>query len=250
MLNLVTGIHAVKENLKEGRGIAELFVSRERGTVRLKEILDLAREKGIPVRRRDKTYLDSLSSGLPHQGIIGVLSTYRYADLSDLTRICLGERDGGLLLVADHITDIGNLGSLIRSADFFGVQGLILPRDRAASVTEAVQRISAGGAAYLPVAKVVNIARALKELKELGFWILGAAGESKETIYEFDWRRDVVLVLGSEDKGLSRVAKNECHQLLSIPRLGHLDSLNVAVAAGVILSEIARQRGYTPDKKV
>jgi len=250
MLNLVTGIHAVKENLKEGSGIIEVFVSRERGTERLKEILQLARARGIPVRRRDKTYLDNLSSGLPHQGIIGVLSTYRYADLRDLTRTCLAEKHGGLLLVADHITDIGNLGSLIRTADFFGAQGLILPTDRAASVTDAVQRISAGGAAYLSVARVVNIARALRELKELGFWIVGAAGESKGTIYEFDWRRSVVLVLGSEDKGLSRVAKNECHQLISIPRLGHLDSLNVAVAAGVILSEIVRQRGYTPDKKV
>jgi 23S rRNA (guanosine2251-2'-O)-methyltransferase len=247
MLNLVTGIHAVKENLREGGGIVEVFVYRARSSARIKEIIDLARARGIPVRRRDKTYLDRLSSGLPHQGIIGVLSTYSYADLRDLTKICLGERDGGLLLVADHITDIGNLGSLIRTADFFGVQGLILPRDRAASVTEAVQRISAGGAAYLPVARVVNIARALRELKELGFWIVGAAGESKETIYELEWRGNVVLVLGSEDKGLSRVARNECHQLISIPRSGHLDSLNVAVAAGVILSEIARQRSYITD---
>jgi 23S rRNA (guanosine2251-2'-O)-methyltransferase len=245
MPNLVIGINAVKENLKEGRTIVELFVARERSIERVKEILDLARAKYIPVRLRDKNYLDNLSSGLPHQGIIGVLSTYRYTDLHDLTRICLGERDGGLLLVADHITDVGNLGSLIRTAEFFGVQGLILPRDRAASVTDAVQRISAGGAAYLPVARVVNIARALRELNQLGFWIVGAAGESGKTIYEFGWRRNVVLVLGSEDKGLSRVAKKECHQLISIPRLGHLDSLNVAVAAGVILSEIARQRGYT-----
>ena len=247
MPNLVTGIHAVKENLKEGRAIVELFVARERSTVRLKEILDLAHAKGIPVRLRDRTYLDNLSSGLPHQGIVGVLSTYQYTDLGELTRICLSESDGGLLLVADHITDIGNLGSLIRTAEFFGVQGLILPRDRAASVTDAAQRISTGGAAYLPVARVVNIARALRELNELGFWIIGAAGESKANIYEFDWRGNVILVLGSEDKGLSRVVKKECHQLISIPGLGHLDSLNVAVAAGVILSEIARQRGYITD---
>jgi 23S rRNA (guanosine2251-2'-O)-methyltransferase len=244
MPNLVTGIHAVKENLKKGGAIVELFVAKERSIGRLKEILDLARAKGIPVRLKDKACLDDLSSGLPHQGIIGVLTTYRYADLGDLTRLCLDERDGGLLLVADHITDIGNLGSLMRTAEFFGVQGLILPKDRAASVTDAVQRISAGGAAYLPVARVANIARALREINKLGFWIVGAAGESTINIYEFHWRGNVVLVLGSEDKGLSRVVKKECHQLISIPRLGHLDSLNVAVAAGVILSEIARQRGY------
>jgi 23S rRNA (guanosine2251-2'-O)-methyltransferase len=130
----------------------------------------------------------------------------------------------------------------VRTAVFFGVQGLILPVDRSASVTDAVHRISAGGSAFLPVARVVNMARTLKQLADQGFWVVGAAGESPTSIYEFDWNRNLILVLGSEDKGLSRIVRNQCHHLVSIPSFGHLDSLNVSVAGGVILSEIVKQR--------
>jgi 23S rRNA (guanosine2251-2'-O)-methyltransferase len=119
-----------------------------------------------------------------------------------------------------------------------------LPKDRSASVTDTVHKRSAGGSAYLPISRVVNLARTLGHLADKkGLWIIGAAGESKTNIYEFDWNRDLVLVLGSEDKGLSKVIKDQCHHLVSIPRLGHLNSLNVSVAAGIILSEIVRQRG-------
>lgn len=243
MHQVVSGINAVRENLKEDKGIVELFIAKGRKIERLKEILDLAQEKSVSIKFKDKTYLDKLASGSPHQGIIGILGTYRYFHLEDLIRISRERKDGGLLLAADHITDTGNLGSLIRTAEFFGVHGLILPRDRSASITSAVHKSSAGGSAYLPVARVVNIARTLKELGDEGFWIVGAAGESTTHIYEFDWGRDLVLVLGSEDKGLSRIVRDKCHHLVCIRRFGHLDSLNVSVAAGIILSEIVRQRG-------
>jgi 23S rRNA (guanosine2251-2'-O)-methyltransferase len=210
----------------------------------VREILGMAREKRIPVRFKDRLYLDKISSESSHQGIIAILSNYSYFHLEDLMKIGLDSQKKGLLLVADHITDIGNLGSLIRTAEFFGVQGLILPKDRSASVTDTVHKRSAGGSAYLPISRVVNLARTLGHLADKkGLWIIGAAGESKTNIYEFDWNRDLVLVLGSEDKGLSKVIKDQCHHLVSIPRLGHLNSLNVSVAAGIILSEIVRQRG-------
>lgn len=155
----------------------------------------------------------------------------------------------GLLLVADHITDPGNLGSLIRTAEFFGAHGLILPRDRSASITETVHKRSAGGTAYLPVARVVNLARTLGQLASEGLWLVGAEGKSKTSIYNIDWDRDLVLVLGSEGKGLSKVVRDQCHHLVSIPRLGHLDSLNVSIAAGIILSEIVRKRGFLVNSK-
>ena len=242
MPQVISGINAVKENLREGKGIAELLVSRGRKIERLREILDMAREKGIPIRFKDSPYLNKVSSDLCHQGVIAILSNYSYFRLEDLIKGALAGKDKGLLLVADHITDTGNLGSLIRTAEFFGVQGLILPRDRSASITGTVHKRSAGGSAYLPVAKVVNLARTLKQLKDEGLWIVGAEAEGKTNVYEFDWNRDLVLVFGSEGKGLSRVVKNRCHHLVSIPRSGHLNSLNVSVAAGIILSEIARQR--------
>ena len=245
MPQVISGINAVKENLKEGKkGIVELLIARGRKSERVREILSMAREKRIPVRFKDRLYLDKISSESSHQGIIAISSNYSYFHLEDLMKIALDSQKKGLLLVADHITDIGNLGSLIRTAEFFGVQGLILPKDRSASVTDTVHKRSAGGSAYLPISRVVNLARTLGQLADKkGLWIIGAAGESKTNIYEFDWNRDLVLVLGSEDKGLSKVIKDQCHHLVSIPRLGHLNSLNVSVAAGIILSEIVRQRG-------
>ena len=245
MTNIISGINAVKENLREGKGIVELLIASGRKIVRMREILDMAREKGIPIRYRDRIYLDKISPDFSHQGVIAIVSNYSYFHLEDLIKVALASEKKGLLLVADHITDTGNLGSLIRTAEFFGVQGLILPRDRSASITDTVHKRSAGGSAYLPVARVVNLARVLEQLADEGLWIVGATGESKTDIYEFDWNRDLALVVGSEGKGLSRVVRDQCHHLVSIPRLGHLNSLNVSVAAGTILSEIVRQRGHS-----
>jgi len=242
MSHVVSGINAIKEHLRQDRGIVKIFVARGRKLERLTEVLDLAKEKGIPISYEERGYLDKISTDPSHQGLIGVLREYHYFSIQDLVKGALSMRGSGLLLVADHITDIGNLGSLIRTGEFFGAQGLILPRERSAAITEKVHKTSAGGSAYLPVARVVNIARTLRELADQGLWIIGAAGESTTSIYEFDWNRDLVLVLGSEEKGLTRVVRDQCHQLVSIPRFGHLDSLNLSVAGGIILSEIVRQR--------
>lgn len=242
MPKVISGINAVKENLRECKGIVELLIARGRKIERMREILDIAREKRIPIRFKDRIYLDKILPNFSHQGVIAILCNYSYFHLEDLIKIAIGSKKRGLLLIADHLTDTGNLGSLIRTAEFFGVQGLILPRDRSASITDTVHKRSAGGSAYLPVARVVNLARTLRQLADEGLWIVGAAGESKTKIYEFDWNRDLALVLGSEGRGLSRVLRDQCHHLVSIPRLGHLNSLNVSVAAGTILSEIVRQR--------
>ena len=238
----ISGINAVKENLRQGRKIAEILIAEGKKIERLREILDMAERKGIPIRFKDRLHLDEISPDYPHQGVIAILRDYHYFPIEDLVETSLSSEGKGLLVAADHITDAGNLGSLIRTMEFFGVHGLILPRDRSASITDAVHKRSAGGSAFLPVAKVVNLARTLKQLAGKGFWIIGAAGESESHIYEFDWDRDLVLVLGNESKGLSMVVRDQCHHLISIPGWGHLDSLNVSVAAGVILSEIARQK--------
>jgi 23S rRNA (guanosine2251-2'-O)-methyltransferase len=243
LAQVIFGINAVKENLREGKEIAEVLVSKRRGVGRLTEILDMAREKRIPIRFKDRLYLDKLSPGSSHQGVIAIMRNYSYFRLDELIKGARANRRKGLLLVADHITDAGNLGSLIRTAEFFGVHGLILPRDRSASISDTVHKRSAGGSAFLRVARVTNLARSLSQLDDEGLWIVGAAGEGKTNIYEFDWNRDLALVVGSEGEGLSNVVRDRCHHLVSIPRLGHLNSLNVSVAAGIILSEIVRQRG-------
>jgi len=239
---VVSGINAVKEILRKGEGVVELFIARGKKIERLREILDIANHEKIPIRYKDRPFLDKISFSSSHQGVIAIVNTYRYFDLDDLIERTISHKKKSLLIAADHITDTGNLGSLIRTAEFFGVQGLILPKDRSASITNAVHKRSAGGSAYLPVTKVVNLARALNQLADKNFWVVGAAGESNTNIYEFDWNRDLVLVMGNESKGLSRIVKDQCHHLVSIPQSGKLASLNVSVATGIILSEILRQR--------
>ncbi len=245
MTQIICGINAVSETLRQGKGIVELFVARGRKIGRVREILELARARNIPIRLKDRVYLDRVSPGTSHQGVVAVLGNYTYCTIDTLLETALSKKSKGLLVAGDHIIDPGNLGSLIRTAEFFGVHGLIMPKDRSASITDIVHKRSAGGTAYLPVARVVNLARTLGRMADEGLWVVGAEGQGETSIYRFDWDRDVVIVLGSEGKGLSRVVRDRCHHLVRIPRLGHLESLNVSVAAGIILSEIARQRGHS-----
>ena len=202
----------------------------------------MADKKGIPVLFKKGFVLDSLLPGVSHQGIVALAGKFAYADLAHIISTSQSDTGHALLIAADHITDEGNLGALIRTAAFFGAHGLILPKNRSAKVTGKVMKRSAGAYVHLPVTRVVNLGRALDILNEKGFWIIGTAGESPETIYQFDWKRNLVLILGSEEKGLSRSVRNRCHEMVSIPSSGHLGSLNVSVACGVVLSEILRQR--------
>lgn len=173
---------------------------------------------------------------------MALTDAFAYSDLDHLTNVSQQNKGQALLIIADHITDEGNMGALIRTSAFFGAHGLIIPKDRSARVTSKVLKRSSGACAHLPIARVVNLARTLDLLQKKGFWIVGTSGDSPESIYDFDWNRDLVLAMGNEQQGLSRIVRQRCHQVVSIPSFGHMESLNVAVAGGVILSEIVRQR--------
>jgi 23S rRNA (guanosine2251-2'-O)-methyltransferase len=227
--------------LEKRSGIDALWIARGKGSPRVKEILRIAEARGIPVQYRNGPDLDHLLPGIVHQGIVALAEGFRYADLEEILEGASSAPGFGLIVAADHITDEGNLGALIRTSAFFGVHGFILPKDRSAAMSERVMKRSAGAHVHLPVARVVNLGRALDTLKGKGFWIIGAAGEAAESIYDFDWTRDLVLVLGREDKGLGRSIRDRCHQLVRVPGAGHVESLNVSVAAGAILSEVVRQ---------
>ena len=220
----------------------EIWISEGRDPARVREILEIAGKKRIPVINKKTDHLNDALPDTAHQGIIAVAGEFTYIEIEDLIDQSRNMQGHGLLIASDHITDEGNLGALIRTAVFFGAQGIILPKDRSAQITHTVMKRSAGTYLNIPVARVVNLSRALDILTENGFWIIGAAGESTESIYKFDWLRDIVLVLGSEDKGLSHLARSKCHQVVGIPSAGAAESLNVSVACGVILSEVVRQR--------
>ena len=229
--------------LKSPEKLREVWVGLSRKGARAEEIARLGVEKGVPVQFKELREIEALLPGAAHQGFVALAETFAYTELEDLIEKSRHAPGSALLIVADHITDEGNLGALIRTAAFFGVHGLILPKDRSAKVTGRLLKRTSGAYASLPIAQVVNLGKTLDFLAERGFWIIGAAGEAQESIYHFDWERDVVLVLGSESKGLSHAVRDRCHALVRIPGCGGVESLNLAVAGGVILSEILRQRG-------
>jgi len=240
--SLIPGFHAVRETLvTTPESLHEIWIGLSRKTARASEIVRLGAEKGVPVHFKDLREVESVIPGTNHQGFLAFSETFAYTELEDLIEHSRQGPGWALLLVADHITDEGNLGALIRTAAFFGVHGLILPKDRSAKMTGRFLKRTAGAFVSLPICQVVNLGRTLDLLAGKGFWIIGAAGEAQESIHHFDWQRDAVLALGSESRGLSHSVRDRCHALVNIPGSGRVESLNVSVAGGVILSEIRRQ---------
>lgn len=240
---VIPGIHAVREALeKGGLKIVGLLIASDSKSLRIKDIVSIAENRGIPVEGKPRRELDDVAGGVQHQGVVGLAERFEYADFSGITETALKDSKPALIVVADHITDEGNLGALIRVAAFFDAHGLVIPKDRSAKVSRFALKRSAGAYAHVPIAQVVNLGRALDSLKKKGFWIIGAGREGPESIYRFDWNRDMALILGREDRGLGHAVRKRCHQIVSIPFQGFEGSLNVSVAAGVILSEIIRSR--------
>lgn len=240
---MIPGFHAVKESLLYGANrIHEIWIVEGKSGGRSDEVLRLAKEKGIRLFIKSRDDIERLAPGINHQGIVAFAEEFVYLDLANLLSRTWNVQGFRLLLATDHITDEGNLGALMRTAAFFSVQGLILPKDRSARVTGSLVKRTSGAYVSLPVAQVVNLRRALDVLRGKGFWIIGAAAEALKSIYDFDWRRHTVLVLGSENKGLSRSVRKGCDATVRIPGEGTVESLNVSVAGGIILAEINRQR--------
>ncbi|MBW1920831.1 MAG: 23S rRNA (guanosine(2251)-2'-O)-methyltransferase RlmB [Deltaproteobacteria bacterium] len=240
---LIPGFHAVKESVLEGRAqIEEIWIREGKRGARVHELLEISKQKNIPVFFKTGAEMDRRLKGVAHQGISAVAKENIFSDLKELVYRCENSFEKALIVAADHITDEGNLGALIRTAAFFGVHGLILPRDRSAKITQRVLKTCSGAHAHLCIVEVVNLGRTLDFLSEKDYWIIGAAGESPTSVYEFDWDRDLVLILGREDKGISRSTRSRCQQLVGIQGSGKISSLNVAIAGAVFLSEIVRQR--------
>lgn len=231
------------EAMRHGGGmVKELIVAAGRGGTSIQNILALASRKVIPVVFKDRPYLDNIAGCKSHQGILALCETYAYAKVDDV----IDNRprsNNSLVLVLDGVTDPQNLGALIRTAHCLGVNGIIIPKNRAAAVTAAVMKVSAGAANWTPVAQVVNLFRTIKYLQERGFWIYGADAACGVDIEKFDNDGPAALVMGSEGKGLSPLVRKKCDFLIRIPMVGVVGSLNVSVAAGVILYEILKKQG-------
>ena len=239
---LIPGFHAVREALLRGRvALKEVWVAGGRLSPRLRELVELAAGMGVPVLEKPPAVFAGRFPDVAHQGVAAVAAPFAYADLEETARSALDRAEEALFVALDHVTDEGNLGALIRTSAFFGAQGMILPRDRSAGISPRVLKRASGACAVLPVVQVVNLVRSLQQLKAMGYWAVGTAGESSVSIYDFDWRRPTVLIMGNEEKGLSPGIRKSCDQLVAIPGSGLMESLNVSVAGGVVLAEIRRR---------
>ena len=239
-MSLLTGIHAVREALAAGRALERVVIARGRHGERVEEIVRMARQRGVPVRFEDHTQLDRLAGSGNHQGVVALAAAKKAYALEDLIAATRGRN--GLLVLLDGVEDPHNLGAIVRTALAAGADGVVIPERRAAGLTESVARAAAGALEHLPVARVVNLARAMEELKESGYWFVGLDERAEKNLTEADFTGPVGIVLGSEGKGLHDLVKKRCDFLVSIPTTGPVRSLNVSVAAGVVLFEAVRQR--------
>ena len=240
-MNCIFGINAVVEALKSrGRSFEWVGVAKERKDLRLQKLIQECRNNSIPVRFLPRVELDRMAATASHQGVVAVTSSKQYADLDDIVEANRGEY--ALIVVLDGVEDPHNLGAILRTADAAGADGLVIPERRAAGVTGTVAKTSAGASEHLPIAKVTNIARTLEELKAKELWTVGLDERGKQTYDSIDYKMNCALVLGAEGKGLHDLVAKKCDFLVSIPMLGKVPSLNVSVAAGVVLYEVVRQR--------
>src|SRR5579859_321201 len=240
-MNYIYGINAVTEALKaRGRAFQWVGMAKERNDIRMQRMIEECRKLGVPVKFLSRVELDQMAGNAAHQGVVAVTSAKQYSDLDDV----IGAKRGrySLVLVLDGVEDPHNLGALMRTADAAGADGVIIPERRAAGVTAIVTKTSAGASEHLPIAKVTNIARTLEELKAQNLWMVGLDERGTQSYDSLDYNMDCAIVLGAEGKGLHDLVARKCDFLVSIPMLGKVPSLNVSVAAGVMLYEIVRQR--------
>ncbi len=218
----------------DGEAIDRIAIARGRGGPELLQIVAAARRKGIAIEFRPREEIDRLA-GRKSQGVVGFCREFKYADVQEVLANRRHPFKNSLVLILDSITDPQNLGSLIRSAFFFGANGVIIPEDRAAPVTAAVMKASSGAANRIAIAKTVNIARTLDALKDAGYWIYGTDSHAEALLEGIDFSGDAALVMGSEGAGLRPLVKKKCDLLVSVAGTGDMDSLNVSVAAGIVL---------------
>ncbi|MBI4889092.1 MAG: 23S rRNA (guanosine(2251)-2'-O)-methyltransferase RlmB [Acidobacteria bacterium] len=231
----IAGIHPVREALRAGQPVDRVHLVKGAGGPRLQEIIELCREARIPVRFETRDSLDRLVKGLPHQGVVAVHSSQKTYSLEDIIS------SAGLLLVLDGVEDPHNLGAIVRSAHAAGASGVIIPERRAVGLTETVAKAAAGALALLPVVRVPNVNRALETLKEAGYWIYGLDERGTEVYHDVNFSAASVLVLGGEGHGLHEHTRRHCDFLLRIPMAGQIASLNVSVAAGIVLFDWRRR---------
>jgi 23S rRNA (guanosine2251-2'-O)-methyltransferase len=236
------GLHSIAAVLNnEPERILDIMVAKGRDDARMNDVVKLARKQGVAVQFVQRKTLDDKSKGEQHQGILARAKPAKVLDEGDLDTIIKKETTP-FLLVLDGVTDPHNLGACLRNADAAGVHAIIVPKDNSASITPVVRKVAVGAAETVPLIQITNLARTLKHIQQAGIWVIGTAGEAEQLIYDTKLVGPIALVMGSEDKGMRRLTRETCDELVKLPMAGEVSSLNVSVASGICLFEIVRQR--------
>lgn len=240
--DLVEGRNAVIEALKSDRTIEQVLVAKGDTKGSINVVLGIAKEKGTVIKYVDRAKLDDLSQTGAHQGVIAIVTPYKYFKLDDIISYAQDKNEEPFVIILDELEDPHNFGSIIRTAEVCGVHGIIIPKRKNVGVTPTVYKTSAGAIEHMKIAKVTNINATIDELKEKGLWIYGADMTGENYCYNTDLRGPMALVIGSEGKGISKLTKEKCDVLMRIPMVGKISSLNASVAGGIMMYEVLKQR--------
>ncbi|BDX05065.1 23S rRNA (guanosine(2251)-2'-O)-methyltransferase RlmB [Planctobacterium marinum] len=236
------GLHALEAVVaREPERLIELYVLKGRDDEKLRNIINQARRFGVAIQFCQRKVLDDKVKGEQHQGIVAKAKPGRVLDEKDLDEI-LEKQDNPFILVLDGVTDPHNLGACLRSADAAGVHAMVVPKDKSANLTPTARKVACGAAETTPLIQVTNLARTLRQMQEAGVWVIGTAGEAEQLIYDVKLSGPMALVMGAEGKGMRRLTREVCDELIKLPMAGSVSSLNVSVATGICLYEIVRQR--------
>ena len=239
---LIEGRNAVIEALRSGAAIDKVYIAKGETDAALGHIAARAKEAGAVVVNADRRKLDFMSRTHSHQGVIAISAVREYVEVEDILQKAREKGENPLIVVCDELSDPHNLGAVIRTAECAGAHGVIIPKRRSAGLTAVVAKTSAGAVAYVPVARVPNLTRTLRELKEQGVWVFGTAAEADTPLYQAELKGPAAIVIGSEGTGMSRLVEEQCDFRLSIPMRGQINSLNASAAAAIVLYEAVRQR--------
>ena len=240
--DLIEGRNAVIEALKSDRTIEYILIAKGDMVGSISVVLGLAKEKGIVTKEVDRRKLDQMSQTASHQGVIAVITPYKYFELNDIFKHAEEKGEKPFIIVLDEIEDPHNFGSIIRTAEVCGAHGIIIPKRKNVGATPIVYKTSAGAIEHMKIAKVTNINTAIEEMKERGMWVYGADMDGENYIFNTDLTGAVALVIGSEGRGISKLTKEKCDVLVKIPMVGKITSLNASVAGGILMYEIMKQK--------
>ena len=240
--DIVLGRNGVIEALKAKITVEQILISKGEKEGSIVKIMALAKERGVVIKEVDRKKLDSLSQGESHQGVVAMVTPFRYSEIQDILDRAKEREESPFIIILDEIEDPHNLGSIIRTAELCGAHGIIIPKRRNVGVTPTVYKTSAGAVNYMKIAKVSNINNTIDELKKENIWVYGADGEAENFSYNVDFKGAVALVIGSEGRGISKLTREKCDVMVKIPMVGKVNSLNASVAGGILMYEVLKSR--------